>query len=260
MDFNPLTELGVIQYCILERIGRSRFQGEVTQGKRGLQVVTDDPKMLYYFRKLLVKNKLVMKQLFYMKVHKQTSTGSLIHLPRFYTEIKTRQDADAIKLATCLENTPSKCMPLKSVKTTLNMELKKLLIKYPNNFKTAVVPYRTVNPSSKPSDWKMKSTGEERSVRVVMLINSNLSKDDDEDEDDEEEIGLMDESQRRLDRCLIRQAYSLVEKSGPKGIKQSTLGNLLAVPSLQARSICKHLVKKKLVRTVLIDVGRQRIS
>lgn len=62
MDFNPLTELGVIQYCILERIGRSRYQGEVTQGKRGLQVVTDDPKMLYYFRKLLVKNKLVTKQ------------------------------------------------------------------------------------------------------------------------------------------------------------------------------------------------------
>ena len=70
----------------------------------------------------------------------------------------------------------------------------------------------------------------------------------------------MDESQRRLDRCLMRQAYTIVEQAGSRGIKQSTLGNLLAVPSLQARSICKHLVKKKLVRTVLLDIGRQRIS
>lgn len=76
-----------------------------------------------------------------MKVHKQTSTGSLIHLPRFYTEIKTRQDTDALKLASCLEKTPNKCLPLKSVKTVLNMELKKLLIKYPNNFKTTVVSF-----------------------------------------------------------------------------------------------------------------------
>lgn len=61
-DFNPVTELGIIPYCILERIGRSRYEGEATQGKRGLQLVTNDPKMLYYFRKLLVKNKLVSKQ------------------------------------------------------------------------------------------------------------------------------------------------------------------------------------------------------
>ncbi|CAH1403595.1 unnamed protein product [Nezara viridula] len=133
MDFNPLTELGVIQYCILERIGRSRYQGEVTQGKRGLQVVTDDPKMLYYFRKLLVKNKLVTKQ----------------------------------------------------------------------------VPYRTVNPNSKPSDWKMKSTGEERNVRVVMLINSNLSKDDDEDEDDEEEIEYTLSKEVRDEKTKLLEAISV---------------------------------------------------
>lgn len=259
-EFNPVTELGVIQYCILERIARSRYEGEVTQGKRGLQVVTDDPKMLYYFRKLLLKNKLVQKQVFYMKVSKQTSTGSLIHLPRFYSEIKHRDNTGALKLINYLQDAPMKCIAFRTLKTMLNIELKKLLMKYPKNFKTTNVPYRVMNPSCKPSEWKLKSTGEEKSVRVVKLLNPNLSKDDEEEDDDEEEVGLMDESRRRMDRSLMRQAYSIVEQAGPRGIKQGALGCLLAVPSLQARSICKHLVRKQLVRTVLIDVGRQRIS
>lgn len=70
----------------------------------------------------------------------------------------------------------------------------------------------------------------------------------------------MDESQRRLDQSVLRQAYRHVEKAGPRGLNQSILGNLLAVPALQARSICRQLLKRKLVKTAPIDRGRQRIN
>jgi hypothetical protein len=36
--------------------------GEVTQGKISLQLVREDPKALFYHRKFLVKQKLIVKQ------------------------------------------------------------------------------------------------------------------------------------------------------------------------------------------------------
>lgn len=30
---NPVIDLNIVQYCFLERVGRSRYHGEVTQGK-----------------------------------------------------------------------------------------------------------------------------------------------------------------------------------------------------------------------------------
>ena len=74
-----------------------------------------------------------------MKINKQTSTGSLIHLPRFYSEIKTRQDSDARKLVECLQECLNKSIPVRFLKNMLNIELKKILSKYPNNFKTMMV-------------------------------------------------------------------------------------------------------------------------
>jgi len=61
-DVDPSLELNVMQYCILERIGRSRYLGETTQGKLSLQKVGVDPKSLFYHRKFLQHNKLITKQ------------------------------------------------------------------------------------------------------------------------------------------------------------------------------------------------------
>lgn len=62
LNVNPGLELTVMQYCVLERIGRSRYMGEVTQGKVSLQLVGEDPKVLFYHRKYLMKYKLIVKQ------------------------------------------------------------------------------------------------------------------------------------------------------------------------------------------------------
>jgi hypothetical protein len=62
LNINPGLELNIMQYCLLERIGRSRYLGEVTQGKVSLQLLGEDPKVLFYHRKYLIKHQLIVKQ------------------------------------------------------------------------------------------------------------------------------------------------------------------------------------------------------
>lgn len=50
---NPSWEFSLNEYCILERIGRSRHHGEITQGEHGLKQVNQDNKMLFYYRSVL---------------------------------------------------------------------------------------------------------------------------------------------------------------------------------------------------------------
>lgn len=61
-DVNPNLELTVMQYCVLERVGRSRYHGDVTQGKVSLQLIGEDAKTLFYHRKVLQKQRLITKQ------------------------------------------------------------------------------------------------------------------------------------------------------------------------------------------------------
>lgn len=62
IDVNPNLELTVMQYIVLERVGRSRYHGEITQGQDSLQAVGEDAKSLFYLRKLLHKQRLITKQ------------------------------------------------------------------------------------------------------------------------------------------------------------------------------------------------------
>ena len=72
-ECGPLTLQSItpMQWCILERIGRSRELGEVTQGKRSLQFTKENPKTLFYHRKDLIKKGLLRKQIHYQKTKGQ---------------------------------------------------------------------------------------------------------------------------------------------------------------------------------------------
>lgn len=61
-DVNPNLELTPLQYLIVERVGRSRYHGEITQGRDGLQLICEDAKSLFYLRKILHKHRLITKQ------------------------------------------------------------------------------------------------------------------------------------------------------------------------------------------------------
>ena len=57
-----LENLVLTSYIVLERIGRARDLGEVTQGKHGLSRLNIPPKSAFYFRKRLLADHFIMKQ------------------------------------------------------------------------------------------------------------------------------------------------------------------------------------------------------
>lgn len=90
-EYNANVKLSEQEYCLLERIGRSRKLGEATTGKLSMQTLCKDPKTLFYYRKVLVKEKLIQKQNLNMRCNFQNVINGLYHLTRFYNEYKTNK-------------------------------------------------------------------------------------------------------------------------------------------------------------------------
>lgn len=105
-ETDPNIELLDVEYCILERIGRSRDQGEVTQGKMPL---VSDGKKVYHNRKILVNHSLITHQNFCLKSLslQQTISGGLVHLSRFYNKRKTKQVVIMERIANLLKTRPN---------------------------------------------------------------------------------------------------------------------------------------------------------
>lgn len=61
-----LESLAINSYIVLERIGRSREHGEATQGKFGLSRLNIPPKSAFYFRKRLLADGLILKQVHFL--------------------------------------------------------------------------------------------------------------------------------------------------------------------------------------------------
>lgn len=73
-------------------------------------------------------------------------------------------------------------------------------------------------------------------------------------------LGLLGCGERKLDRVIVRQCYEFIEMAGPRGLSQVAVGQLAGLPSLQARSVCKYMVKNKMCGIAFADMGRQRVS
>lgn len=59
---------------------------------------------------------------------------------------------------------------------------------------------------------------------------------------------------------MLSQAYRAIEKAGVEGLSQVQIGTELGVTKLQARAMCRNLMKAKIVDMYLQDIGRQRVT
>lgn len=121
---NPQNQLMIIQYCILERIGRSRYNGEITVGKYSLLEIVRDSNILHYHRKQLLNLKLIVKQAYHQKVNDQNTSGSLVHLPRFYVEMKPKPMILTEKVVEILKNKPNCMAEYDEIKAELGLKIK----------------------------------------------------------------------------------------------------------------------------------------
>lgn len=268
-DVDPCLEFTAMHYCILERIGRARYHGEVTQGKISLHCTGEDPKSLFYYRKSLLHHKLITKQGFNLKsnANAQNCSGSLLHLPRFYSEHKSKIYFWTERVVDIVKSRPNCIVDYEEIRNEMGgTSISKKLFKTPDFLrfiKTEKVPFRTVYPDAPRELWKHKASDKEKQLKVVKLVNPNCSVKDEwvkeeEVEEEEEGIGFVDESTRLLDVPLMTQAFNAVDESGPNGLTQVELSKKLGMTKLQARTLCRNLLRRNLVSTFMHDVGRQR--
>nr|CAD7571813.1 unnamed protein product [Timema californicum] len=176
---SPLLELTLMQYCLLERVGRSRYMGEVTQGKVSLQLMGEDPKSLFYYRLQLLKHKLVVKQVHHQKSGVHNCSGSLLHLPRFHVERKPKALFLTERVIQILKERPNYIAEYEEIRQELGLahSLKKLFktFDFQRYVKTDIrLPYRTLYPNAKIEEWKHKGSDKEKHIRVIQLINPDM--------------------------------------------------------------------------------------
>ncbi|XP_049535938.1 general transcription factor 3C polypeptide 1 [Anopheles darlingi] len=267
---NCTTELTGIQYCMLEWIGRSRFNGETSQGRFSLLEMTRDSSTLYYNRKVLCGAKLVTRQTFCMRTGDSSTQGVLFHLPRYYREMKTRQQLVVERVVNELQNRPYHMADYGEIKQLVlgKTEAKKIFRspEFARFVRTdETVPYRTLYPTAPASDW-MSKKGDEKSVRVMRLVDPTTDiyevwcRDGTEEDAREGFLARADSSALYVDKPLLRLAYELIGKSGTSGISQSELATTLGLDRLNARSIVRNLLRLKVVESQSFNEGRQRTA
>ncbi|XP_066992630.2 general transcription factor 3C polypeptide 1 [Anabrus simplex] len=274
-ETDPELELTKIQYCILERIGRSRYLGEVTQGKVSLQMVVEDPKALFYHRKFLMNHGLIVKQIHHQKSGSQNCSGSLLHLPRFYVERRPKVlylTERVVELLKTRENYLAEYEEIRR-ELALTSSLRKFFqSQYFQRFvRTDLrLPYRVLYPDAKVSEWKLKGRDKEKLIHVLQLIDPNTdvvavsSRDDDldllDDDDISESYGSMEDFKMAMNVSYLSQVHEYVEKSGSEGLSQVEISERLGLPKLNARTVSRNLMKRGMASIFMNDVGRQRVT
>uniref|UniRef100_A0A6V7I8R1 Uncharacterized protein n=1 Tax=Bracon brevicornis TaxID=1563983 RepID=A0A6V7I8R1_9HYME len=270
MGYNvcPTLELQIMQYCFLERIGRSRYHGEVTQGKRSLSIMKENPKTLFYYRKYLLKHKLITKQAHHQKNSGHSTSGSLLHLPRFFVERKPKMIYLAQRIIEILKSRENYLADYSEIKKELQIEsaIRKLfkMAFFQRYVRTDVqVPYRTLYPLAEKSEWQTKNNGKEKKIRAIQLIDPNTDIDELWNKDDfvdDEETYEIDISRQKVNVSLLQQANLAVESSYFEGLSQTELGIKLGTTKLQSRTILRNLQRNNIVGTYMNDIGRQRVT
>ena len=213
-----------------------------------------DPKTLFYHRKSLVKNGLIMKQVHHQKSKGQNFQGTLFHLPRFYVERKPKALILVRNAIVFLKSKEKGVATYDEVRNHLNLgnSVKKL-------FKTqdfqrfmkgdVRIPFREMYPDASEAEWKRKGTNQEKSIRVVKLLDLNIEpdavfKDDEENVKNQEDsgdsnqnTGILDQSGWLLDRSMMWQAFQKVRKNGFIFSAESQQSSFMTIKHSSASSL-----------------------
>ncbi|XP_014229864.1 general transcription factor 3C polypeptide 1 [Trichogramma pretiosum] len=268
-----IKDLSLTHYCLLERIGRARWIGEVTIKKNSN--IKQDAKAMFYIRKTLQNRGLIKKQVYYSgnvgTPYNGQNVGTLLHLTKFFNIRKPKVIMWAEHLINYLKSRQNCAAEYNEVKNELNLEysIKKFfkINMLQKIFKTDLkVPYRSYYPNSAESEWRIKNNpSRERILKLVTLADPNINVNDiwktEEDDDDEDEpFPVLNVYKHKYMVDFVKQANNKVIVTGDKGISQTELGKELGVSKLISRTLTRNLVKSNMVSTYMHDSGRQRTT
>ncbi|XP_019546939.3 general transcription factor 3C polypeptide 1 [Aedes albopictus] len=267
---NFTAELTIIQYCMLEWIARSRFNGETSQGKYSLVELTKDSSILYYNRKFLTDCKLITRQALCQRTGETSIQGMVFHLPRYYCEMKPKGLLITEKVVNILKTRPNYMADYDEIKLMVlgRAEARKWFrgnefTKYVRTDET--VTYRTLYPEAERREYMLKNKkNEEKQVRIMRLIDPDADVYDlwykDEQPEEDQKDGFLDSQKAYIDMPVLQQAYNVIASSGEQGISQSALATQLGLDRLNARALVKNLMRIKAIDGSSVDEGRQRTT
>uniref|UniRef100_A0A674I4E3 Ral transcription factor IIIC subunit 1 n=1 Tax=Terrapene triunguis TaxID=2587831 RepID=A0A674I4E3_9SAUR len=261
---DPDLKLPDFSYCILERLGRARWQGELQRDLHSGAFKVDAGKM-HYHRRVLDRNGLISMQSHVIRLPSGAQQHSiLLLLNRFHVDRRSKYDILMEKLSGMLSTRPNKMETLGNLREELGLceRTFKRLYQYMMNAGLAKVlstPLQDLHPDGGP--YKTKK-GTDVMVRCLKLVKEFRKKVDDYHDDEEEE--MITKTVQPVDivyeRDMLTQAYELIESRGTKGISQAEIRSAMNVGKLEARMLCRLLERYKVVKGFMEDEGRQRTT
>lgn len=261
LEPNSLYSLTAVNFCILERIGRSRRVGELSIGDSSLQVFNIQPKSMFYHTLCLIKLGLVKKQSITVYNKKgQNSLRRLFHLTRFYQQYQSKYTILTNMVATYLNKQPMKRQEIHKTREQCGIDQKSLkkLYQTSKRFKVYSLPYKQIHPESPENQWYTKKC-ELKMVRVIEVVEEEES-DVEDDEDTKMDDTAKDDTvfPQLVEPSFLRQAYAVLEAAGTDGISNSKMMKRLTIDGLEVRMIIRTMERRGLITSLMTEVGKQK--
>ncbi|KAG7262925.1 hypothetical protein CRUP_018928 [Coryphaenoides rupestris] len=222
-DSDPDLKIPDPSYCILERLGRARWQGELQRDLHSSSFRMDAGKF-HYLRRCLVRHDLITMQSYVIR-------------------LRSKYDIMMETLSKTLQETPGQTASLRAKERTF-----KHVYHYMLSYKMVqlvTLPLEEVLPGAGPCITKK---GTKVTVRCLKLLKPYMKKDLLGDEDEEEDA--MIRYDQTMERDLFSQAYYVVLSTGTKGISQTGLRLRMNLTKLDVRMLCRRLEKAGLIKVL----------
>ncbi|XP_078096867.1 general transcription factor IIIC subunit 1 isoform X2 [Mustelus asterias] len=260
-ESDPELTLPDYSYCILERLGRARWQGELQRDLHSGAFKVDARKM-HYHRRVLDRNNLITLQSHVIRQPNGNQQYSiLLLLKRFHVDRRSKYDILMEKISHILVNRPNQLEVMLHLRDELGLceRTFKKLYQYMVTggiAKVITVPLKDLNPEGGPC---LTKKGTQIIVRCLKLVKPYGKKVDEEDEEDEDN-NTVERMDVVYERDMLTQAYELIEKRGTRGISQTEIRLALNVGKLEGRMLCRLLERYKVITGFMEDEGRQRTT
>lgn len=252
-------------YCILERLGRARWQGEL-QRDLHTRVFKMDAGKMHYVRRKLDRNGLITLQSHVARLPTGAQQYSLLLLlKRFHVDRRSKYDILMEAASNILSDLPDKIGQMQKVREQLRVSERtfKRVYQYMTAAKMASVvriPLRELDPTGGPHKTIRGTDVFVRCLKLLKPYGQKEPEEDEEEEDEEAEAKRSVAEPRVIERDMITQAYNIVVSVGTRGISQSALRGRLNIGRLEGRMVCRLLERNNMITGFMEDEGRQRTT
>uniref|UniRef100_A0A8C5CTH7 B-block binding subunit of TFIIIC domain-containing protein n=1 Tax=Gadus morhua TaxID=8049 RepID=A0A8C5CTH7_GADMO len=246
-DSDPDLRITDQSYCILERLGRARWQGELQRDLHSS--FRTEPGKLHYLRRCLDRHGLITMQSHVIRLPTgQQQHSILLLIKRYHVLRRSKYDILMEHLSNTLQDAPGQIASIITLRELLNVHERtfKHVYNYMLSYKLVqliTLPLEDLNPSAGPCNTKK---GTKITVRCLKLLKPYQKKElmvEEDDDENEDGVGVsrkgLPQQDIIMERDLVLQAYHIVVSSGTKGISQSSLQVVMNVGKLEARMLCR---------------------